>query len=168
MLISMGALLVFIFTIVFWDRIYQIFYVSVVSRLRIMDGMIEAIRQKPVFGNGVNSIGNFTYKRRLGHNIYAQMWVEQGIIGLGILLAAIFYNIYITHIRMMKNIKWEAKNISYYFSLFIQVFIIIYGFFGNPIYDYNIAITYFLAIAAGFASDAREKEILGGFVKCAE
>ncbi len=154
LLTDFGALLMPIVIIVFWDRVYQIFYSSIVSRLRIMDGMFEAIGQNPVLGNGVNSIGQFTYEGRLGHNIYLQMWVEQGVVGLGILLVAIFFTLYVTYIRMKRSVELKNKRVTYCFSFYIQVFVIIYGFFGNPMYDYNFAITYFLSIAAGFADES--------------
>jgi len=153
LLANMGVISLLVAVVLFRDKIYQMFYVSVLSRLRIMDGMLNAIRQKPVLGNGVNSVANFTYERRLGHNIYLQMWVEQGIIGLAILLAALFFILYTTYIRMKKSKVLNCKSQTYFFSFFIQIFTIVYGFFGNPIYDYNFVITYYLSIAAGFASD---------------
>lgn len=153
---------------VFPQKIYQLFYVSVVSRMRILQGVLEGIRQRPVFGNGVNSVGNFTYDGHLGHNIYLQMWLEQGMIGLGILLAAMFSVFCFTYRRMKKAESKGKKSQIYYFSLFMQIFISIYGFSGNPIYDYNLALVYFLTIAAGFAADGQEKIKIGEAVQCVE
>lgn len=166
--VSMGLFAVlFIWTVV-PEKIYQLFYVSVVSRMRILDGVLEGIRQRPVFGNGVNSVGNFTYKGNLGHNIYLQMWLEQGMTGLGILLAAFFSCFYVTYRRMKKSEVVGKKCQSYYFSLFIQVFIIVNGFMENTIYNYNMALVYFLAIAAGFAAGSQEKIRIGEAVQCVE
>ena len=82
------------------------------------------------------------------------MWGEQGIIGLMMLFLAFLYTLHLTYIRIkqQRNLPYKYQ-ISSLFSLFIQVFVIIYGCFGNPIYDYNILVTYFLAVAAGFIKE---------------
>lgn len=137
----------------FNKQIYQLFDRSVLSRVRIINGMLPVIMEKPILGNGVNSAANFTYKGHLGHNIYLQMWLEQGILGLVILLSAFLLTLYSTYIKLKKDLSLGVSRVSSAFSLFMQIFVIVYGCVGNPIYDYNIVITYFLVIAAGFAND---------------
>ena len=84
------------------------------------------------------------------------MWAEQGIIGFIILIMALIFPILWTGAKIRKTSEdIEMNNLNCYFSLFVQIFIIIYGFSGNPIYDYNIVITYFLALAAGFSTKRR-------------
>lgn len=155
LLVSLAVLLVLLVCVAVPEKIYQLFYVSVVSRVRILDGVLEGIRQRPVFGNGVNSIGNFTYDGHLGHNIFLQLWLEQGLIGLGIFLAAFFSVFHFTY-RSMKKSEAVGKQCQiYYFSLFIQVFIILNGFTENTIYNYNMMLVYFFATAAGFTDDGQ-------------
>ncbi|MCI8852475.1 MAG: O-antigen ligase family protein [Lachnospiraceae bacterium] len=149
---SLGGVGISILGIALHKRIQEIFYVSVVSRIQIMQGMVAAILEKPIFGNGVNSVGFFTYDSHLGHNIYLQMWVEQGIIGLVVLLFMLFFPLFLTLKRIRRqNPGFKVNNTNYYFSLFMQIFVIVYGFSGNPLYDYNIIITYFLALSSGMS-----------------
>lgn len=151
-LMSLGGVGISILGIALHKRIQEIFYVSVVSRIQIMQGMVAAILEKPIFGNGVNSVGFFTYDSHLGHNIYLQMWVEQGIIGLVVLLFMLFFPLFLTLKRIRRqNPGFKVNNTNYYFSLFMQIFVIVYGFSGNPLYDYNIIITYFLALSSGMS-----------------
>lgn len=147
--ISIAGILFSIVCVICHRQIYNLFYVSVISRFRIMDGMITAIREEPLWGNGLNSVSYFTYDSHLGHNIYMQMWVEQGIIGVILLIITLGYSLILTYRKNRKIILSGGHiQISNYFSLFMQVFVIIYGFFGNPIYDYNIIIVFFMAIAS--------------------
>lgn len=145
----------FIFiSIVFNQKIYYLFYNSLYTRNRLINGMISAIKKAPLLGNGVNSVSNFTYEQHLGHNIYLQIWVEQGIIGLILLLSACLLVLYLTYMQIEKKTLFCKEEKTYiYFSLFIQFFVLIYGCFENPIYEYNTLIVYFLSIASGFADN---------------
>lgn len=150
--ISSVVFMIFLLTcMVFYKQFYDLFFVSIFTRVRIIDGLLLAIRERPFLGNGVNSVGNFTYDGHLGHNIYLQMWSEQGIIGLIILLLALFCTLYMTYMQIKTKTIDSGIQVSILFSLYMQIFVIIYGLFGNPLYDYNIILTYFFAIAAGFA-----------------
>lgn len=138
---------------IFWGvKIYTLFYNSIFTRMRLVEGMKNAIVKSPIWGNGVNSISEFTYGQHLGHNIYLQMWGEQGIIGLLILVIAILVTFFLTYGRARRIFLFNKINQkSIIFSLFFQVFIVVYGFFENSIYEYNSILIYFLAIAAGLA-----------------
>ncbi|SOY30775.1 hypothetical protein AMURIS_03506 [Acetatifactor muris] len=144
--------------IIFYKQLYDLFYFSIFTRVRIMNGMLLTIRERPFLGSGVNSVGKFTYDGHLGHNIYLQMWAEQGIVGLIILLLALWLTLRMTYVRIKGRSINEGSQMSSFFSFYMQVFVIIYGFFGNPLYDYNVVVTYFIAIAAGFA-DIRPNNI---------
>ena len=159
LIISMFTVLLSIICVIYHSQIYNLFYVSVVSRLRIMGGMLTAISEKPLLGNGLNSVSYFTYDTHLGHNIYMQMWVEQGIIGVVLLISSLAYSLLLTY-RKNRQIILNGGHVqvSNYFSLFLQVFVIIYGFFGNPIYDYNIIIVFFLSIASAVAASNCENK----------
>ena len=142
---SIGLIVISLF---FHSQIYNIFKNSIDGRLLIYDGMFRGINNNLLLGNGVSSIGYFTYEQHSGHNIYLQMWTEQGLVGLGLLLLAMVFSIYCTTIKMTRNkIKDVIWGREVVFSLYVQLFVLFYGMTGNPIYDYNIVLVYFISIA---------------------
>lgn len=75
-----------------------------------------------------------------GHNIYIQIWAELGIIGLFLYLSSLGLSL-INSVRIyMKFSKMDKTGgkILYIIliSIYIQLIFIIYGFTGNPLYDY--------------------------------
>lgn len=98
------------------------------------------IEEKPLWGHGF-----YYYSESYGigtHNIYLQLWVENGLIALTVYLVFLFYNLYISLKIMHKNKKENVLQASF----FIQLFFVIYGFFGNPLYDTYMLLPYFIAI----------------------
>lgn len=151
---SMCGILTLIGCLFFHDLIFQLFYVSVISRINIMDKMIFAIQEKPLLGHGVNSIVNYTYNGRLGHNIYLQMWVEQGVVGLILLILALSYSVCKTLRKIQRyKVKNSVIRASCFFSLFIQLYVIIQGFFENSFYEYNTILLYFFSLAAEYTAE---------------
>lgn len=136
------------FGMVFSETIYLKIQSSVDSRINLYLTMIDLIKEKPLLGIGTSSIGAFTYKNRLGHNIYIQMLSEQGIIGFILLVFTMLWPLIIS-VKRYRFLEEEKEVVL--FGIYIQVFIIIYGFFGNPIYDYNIVLVYLLSLAAVFS-----------------
>jgi O-antigen ligase len=97
-----------------------------------------------------------SYFHRLGnleafdaHNIYIQMLAEGGIIG-GILFLALFATSLIGSVKLIKNKtvrdNAECMHILSY-SLFIQIWFIVYGTTGNPLYSAGQNFFYISAIA---------------------
>src|SRR5699024_9890163 len=84
------------------------------------------------------------------HNIYLQLLSETGLIGTSIILIPIILTyLYTTkvmrYISQNKNIFSKKWIFIIYFSTFIQTFFLLYGLTGNPLYDFNYIIMYFLS-----------------------
>lgn len=83
-----------------------------------------------------------------GHNIYIQLFYENGILGC---LSFILFSIYTfvkTTLNYRQSISLHTKKyllVSFYF----QVYFLIYGLFGNPLFDYTIYFTYVCMLVVG-------------------
>lgn len=104
-------------------------------------------RQHPIEGIGwANFSRTFTLRNTHVHNIYFQLLCETGIIGFTIFVSFFLLNL-IRTIRMVKD--EQQKNISYCwlkFSLYMQLFFLLYGLTGNPLYDTEDVMFYFFAV----------------------
>ncbi len=99
----------------------------------------EYIKESPIIGNGILTTQEMlnTY----AHNIYLQLFCEAGIIGLIVFL---IMNISIFHrVCKLKKVKDEKVILA----IFFFVLFLVYGFTGNPLFDYSIIIPYYLSIA---------------------
>lgn len=103
------------------------------------------INESPIWGHGFRA-----YAAKYGiavHNIYLQLWCDLGVVGLLFFLCFVFLNLN----RIVKSIKSSKKFYNnylirpLYWSLYVQVFFLIYGFFGNPTEDFFIFVIYILA-----------------------
>lgn len=145
--------------IVIFGDLYELFYNSVYTRIRIYDGVIDAIKKAPILGHGINSVTLFTYEGHLAHNVFLQMWAEQGIIGLLLLLLLLSYMLYVT-CQKAKNIgdySSEAKK-DIIFSVYYQIFFIIYGFTDSAFYNYPVFMIYIFSIIIPFISDSKMRK----------
>ena len=82
------------------------------------------------------------------HNIYLQILAECGIVGL-VAYVSMFASFFVATLRLMKKQLKKPDRIMMpllRFSLFTQIYILLYGMVGNPIYDYNFLIWYILSI----------------------
>ena len=78
------------------------------------------------------------------HNIYLQLLCECGVVGFIVVVGALLF-ILRKSIVLLKEAfrRKEATLLSLMrCSVFIQCYILIYGFFGNPIYDQNYLLMY--------------------------
>lgn len=87
------------------------------------------------------------------HNVYLQLLCETGVLGLGLFLLATITPLVYGVIKYKKIMILEAsseyKNIIQ-LGLFMQLFFLAYCMSGNPLYDYNFLITYFIGILLTF------------------
>lgn len=115
----------------------------------------DMFKQNIFWGNGWGSYKYFANSSVIGsiyghdsfmyaHNVYLQVLAETGIIGFGIYITFIFYNLY-NNIKIIKITIGANKDIFTY-TLFIQLFYLQYSMTGNALYDFGILIPYLLSI----------------------
>lgn len=112
------------------------------GRFDLIKQMIEIFKVNPIFGIGSLATRKY-YGSVLGHNIYIQVLSENGLIGLGALLYMLLNNFNYS-LKRLRIIETKKEKEQCLFSIAIQVFFIIYGFFGNPLYGPVFLIPYII------------------------
>ncbi|MGF2082642.1 O-antigen ligase family protein [Enterococcus casseliflavus] len=98
---------------------------------------------------GANYINGFS--RMQAHNIYLQLLAEVGIIGF-IFFAYLFYSGIRAGISEMRVLNERSKyKFFVVYSLYIQIFFVLYGLSGNPLYDRATYIPYFISLTIIYA-----------------
>jgi len=83
------------------------------------------------------------------HNVYLQLLCEAGIVGLITFIIAVSSTLIIGIKKYRSLLKADEKDIEFYscqLGLYMQIFFLGYCFTGNPLYDYNFLVTYFIGI----------------------
>ena len=83
------------------------------------------------------------------HSVYIQLLCETGIAGLvPFLLSAVSSLIYgmRKYRKILKSGKYIQEKVIVELGIAIQIFFLAYCASGNPLYDYNFCITYFIGI----------------------
>lgn len=103
--------------------------------------------EHPIFGIGWNQFSQSGADFTTVHNVFIQLLCETGIIGLICVITPIVVVIKKTHnlVVKLRDVEYEHKGLLL-FSLFYQLFFIMYFFTGNPLYDYPYLIPYFFSI----------------------
>lgn len=116
----------------------------------------ELFLQHPLFGIGWGNfsktvVGTVTVQTEMQvHNVYLQLLSETGLIGTTFILLP-FLLTYIYTIKMTYFLSNNKGNYSFswkfavLYSLYIQTFLLLYGFTGNPLYDNSFLMMYFFA-----------------------
>lgn len=124
---------------------------------------IQIFKENPITGIGWNVYsttvaGNVTYMTALDtHNIYLQLLCETGIIGFVIFVSffirmwIIAKNAYVESVRYGNDVN-HVWNIVLKFAFMFQTFFLLYGFTGNPLYDYSWQIIYMFSVAICMAN----------------
>lgn len=114
---------------------------------------ITLFLNNPLFGIGwweyVNASASFIGRTITPHNIYVQLLCETGIIGFFSFIVPITVCLN-GSMKSLKLIKQKYGNGHYLSSIktsiFYQIFFLLYGITGNPLYDYEFLLLYFFAI----------------------
>lgn len=119
------------------------------GRLTLYVSAVEQFKQHPIFGIGWEQFRSTHIRYIDVHNIYLQLLCETGLLGTAVFLAAFIvtltYTIKKINIIVSKGIIYREKYLLL-FSLFCQVFFLLYGFTGNALYDYYVLSFYFIGV----------------------
>lgn len=128
------------------------------GRSYFWDAALDIYNNHKLKGIGMGTFSkNFdVYYHRLGnmeafdaHNIYIQMLAEIGIVG-ELLFISFFIISLIKTLKLYKKIKEKKEKEKLYvlcYSLYLQLWFIIYGFTGNPLYGASQFFFYITAVA---------------------
>ncbi|MCR5783684.1 MAG: O-antigen ligase family protein [Clostridia bacterium] len=177
-LIPIGIILLFVvlyFTVpVFRESLY-LFALRFVTedstgsgRLQLYQLAFRYFRQHPLQGIGWGNYRALTEglfyngTKMETHNVYIQLACETGIFGALAFVFAAFAVLFRT-IKKYRTSLLEGRSVQtrlYGFSLFQQMLFLTYAFTGNPLYDYNFLVIYFLGIAfIGFKAEAESASV---------
>ncbi|MDD6966672.1 MAG: O-antigen ligase family protein [Firmicutes bacterium] len=105
---------------------------------------IEAFKTNPLFGIGLGNFVNFTGAYTDVHNSYLQVLAEQGIVGELFFLFPIIILLLET-IKLCRLNNISAIEINYLrFSLFAQLYFVLYGLVANATIDMTAYVMYFV------------------------
>lgn len=114
---------------------------------------LQFFEENPIFGIGWSNFRvMYSFRGTHVHCIYLQLLCETGLVGFGIFVfffAARLINTLslVRKTRFTGNIQ-ESNWIK--FSFFIQLYFLLYGITGNPLYDIEETIMYFFAIGISY------------------
>jgi len=111
--------------------------------------------ENPILGIGWGNfrrtiVGSVTIRTQLQtHNIYIQLLCETGVVGFFSFIIPMVAFLVATKRAYCKCVSSEGQDgpwrMFLYFSFAYQMFFLLYGFTGNPLYDINSQIMYFFA-----------------------
>ncbi len=122
------------------------------GRTAVWGQAILMFKQHPVFGMGWEQYvhqGGWLWNI---HNIYIQLIIETGMIGFVVYLLWFAYNLFVTW-KLYKyardhNGQYDIMDLCFInYSLAMQILFMLYGFTGNPLYDKEMYVPYFIACA---------------------
>ena len=120
------------------------------GRLASWKMTIEIWKTSPLLGVGTNALVN-VYGLS-SHNVYLQVLAEMGIFGACayiFLLASTLKQSLHTYGQLLQEPAFTQKNKAIAgTSIYMQVLLIVYSFFGNPLYDIMFMLPYTLFVAA--------------------
>ena len=104
--------------------------------------------ENPLFGIGWNQFSQLGADFSTVHNVFIQLLCETGIFGLLFVMTPIIFTVIRTRnlVVKLRDVEYEYNGLLL-FSLFYQLFFIMYFFTGNPLYDYPYLIPYFISVS---------------------
>lgn len=103
--------------------------------------MFKNIKNNPIIGSGASTTQKITGGSD-GHNIYLQILSELGIVGLLIYLVLFIHCLNIT----VENLKKRNNSENCLIALYYQIFFLVYGISGNPLYNFSILLIYMIMV----------------------
>lgn len=128
---------------------------------------IEAFKNNPILGIGWGNFRALTYgklkwaEQAHVHNTYLQLLAETGIIGFCIYMCWFIYmfKMVIKEFTYMKKHRKDDSLFLMIFSLGYQTFFYMYCMTGNPLYDFETYIPYYIACAIAIYYHERNQKI---------
>ncbi len=109
--------------------------------------LLNNVRSDWLIGKG-NLSAALILDGNYGHNIYIQLFYENGILGC---LSFILFSL-LTFVKTVLNYRNATKIKTKNFlltSFYFQIYFLFYGLFGNPLFDYTIYFTYICMVIMG-------------------
>lgn len=131
---------------------------SISSRTIMWGWAFDAFKEHPILGIGWGQFRDLTTGRLSwgvmeahAHNTYVQLLCETGLVGFTLYIIWMGYMLYTTmwlyaYLRTFPNAN-ENERIYVGFALGVQVFFLLYCITGNPLYDYEMFIPYYISCA---------------------
>src|SRR5699024_2768043 len=127
------------------------------GRVYLYDYAIELFKDNPITGIGWRMFNELTFgflsstSGSHPHNIYIQLLTELGIVGFILFIIPVIY-VVIKTIRLLMSSEKILNNGGLWksalqFSLFTQIFFILYGFTGNLLTDHMYILIYVFAVS---------------------
>ena len=113
---------------------------------------IDYFKQNPIIGLGWGRFSAVNLHEWKAHNIYLQLLAETGILGF-VVFAFFFISTLINGWQYLKWIRINGKTMDgneelhMMFSIAMQIFFLLYGITGNPLYDKETYVPYYMACA---------------------
>lgn len=135
----------------------------------IYQAVWQAFSTHPLLGNGIGSIGKILTDGSpitgitvsTGHNIYLQLLAEVGVIGFSVFMFMLFFtliDIFLKTNEVLHENKKAPELPILFYSLSFQIFFLIYGLSGNPLFDYTQFSVYCFAVAGAYSSYYHRKQ----------
>ena len=124
------------------------------GRNQLHEQALYYFRENPLLGIGWSNFKElYTFRGTHVHCIYLQILCETGVVGFCIFMAFFLNRLLRTYSlvkasRLIDVMPLEKGWIK--FSLFIQLYFLLYGITGNPLYDIEETIIYFFAIGISY------------------
>lgn len=132
---------------------------------------IEMFLDSPILGHGWRSFkysGAGTLNANDAHNIYLQLLAEVGIVGFILVMFFMIYSLLTTYRAIRKNeIEMCLSNTNVCIlkmSFTYQIFFLLYGITGNPLYDPQCYFPYIICCAIGYS--AMKKILKSKIIQC--
>jgi O-antigen ligase len=122
---------------------------SAVSRLSLWQTGVKGIKESPIFGLGLkgfatkwdnlNTDPNLEEKHNLPHNLFLNLWVETGLLGILSFLGIIITSLYI-------GLKEKTDPYKLGIVLFLTAFLV-QGQIDNPYFKNDLALVFWLILS---------------------
>lgn len=127
---------------------------SLSGRAILYKNAVDLWREHLVFGSGWGTYQELTGMKMAVHNIYLQLLCETGILGLAVFIISATNSLVCTRRRLAKASINNADSeiiALLKFSLFYQLFFLLYGISGNCLFDNSYFLIYVLAITLPYS-----------------